>query len=30
MQAVFKGKKITGMLSILPETTYKFDDETKK
>lgn len=29
MQAVFKGKKITGMLSILPETTYKFDDETK-
>ena len=29
MQAVYKGKKITGMLSILPETTYKFDDETK-
>lgn len=29
MQMVFKGKKITGMLSILPETVYEFDDETK-
>lgn len=29
MQTVFKGKKISGMLGILPENVYEFDEETK-
>lgn len=29
MQTVYKGKKISGMLSVLPEMIYDFDDETK-
>ncbi len=27
MKAVFHGKKITGILSVIPETVVKFDDE---
>lgn len=29
MQTVFRGKKITGMLGVLPQTVYEFDEETK-
>ncbi len=29
MQFVFKGKKITGMLGVLPENEYLFEDETR-
>ena len=28
MNFEFKGKKITGMLSVLPENEYLFEDET--
>lgn len=28
MQTIFSGKKITGMLGVLPETIYDFDEET--
>lgn len=30
MKAIFKGKRITGMLGILPENEYDYDEETKE
>ena len=30
MIATFKGKKITGMLTVMPENEYDYDEETKE
>ena len=29
MITTFKGKKITGMLTVMPENEYDYDEETK-
>jgi len=30
MITTFKGKKITGMLTVMPENEYDYDEETKE